>query len=130
MTDDTFQCRLGETVVETKADLWHNEYGRAVTLYLTAVLQVWADDDGRHVTGSLLGYFDTESWDVSKDGLMYTDRAVEDAVNAHLAELGLSRGAIWSEHGAQSAEFVDFDMSDALIAQLFPSVSNKEDDQD
>jgi hypothetical protein len=123
MTEAIFKRSLGRSPVKTTESLWHATSGRVVTLDLAAVLRVWADPDGWCFYGTLFGYFDAAEWDVAKDGLMYTDQAVESAVNDYLVELGLARGAIWSEQGAQSAGFVDFEMTNALSAQLFPNVS-------
>lgn len=75
--------------------------------------------------GELRVYFDAETWDVSKHGLIYTDQQFLDELRDRLMfESGndFSTGAIndihYSEQGMQGDNYVSFDIGADFIAEL------------
>lgn len=66
--------------------------------------------------GELRVYFDTKTWDVNKDGLIYTDRQFEEELKAFLTSIGLQGEDItYSEQGMQGDDYVSFDVGEAFI---------------
>lgn len=56
--------------------------------------------------GELRVYFDTDSWNVDSDGLIYTDKAFLDAIREAFATDDIE----YSEQGMQGHDFVSFDV--------------------
>ena len=66
--------------------------------------------------GELLVMFDKKSWNVKKDGLIYTDRQFEEELKAFLTSIGLEGEDItYSEQGMQGDDYVSFDVGEAFI---------------
>lgn len=66
--------------------------------------------------GELRVYFDTKSWDVNTDGLIYTDRQFERDIKALLTQLGLDgKDVSYSEQGMQGRNYVSFDVGAKFI---------------
>jgi len=59
--------------------------------------------------GELCVYFNTEDWDVNKDGLIYTDKQFKAELNAFLVAQGLGT-ADYSEQGMQGDNYVSLDV--------------------
>lgn len=59
-------------------------------------------------------YFDTTTWDVEKDGLIYTDKQFEAELNAFLLEQGLCE-ASYSEQGMQGEDYVSLDVEEEFL---------------
>ena len=64
--------------------------------------------------GELCVYFNTADWDVSKDGLIYTDKEFLHELNAFLVEQGLCP-VEYSEQGMQGDDFVSFDIGKPFL---------------
>ena len=64
--------------------------------------------------GELCVYFDTATWDVDKDGLIYTDKQFRQELNAFLATQGLG-SADYSEQGMQGDDYVSCDVGKAFL---------------
>lgn len=64
-------------------------------------------------------YFDTKSWDISNDGLIYTDQQFLQELRWLLDWLGFSRtkDVNYSEQGMQGDDYVSLDTSDKFIAE-------------
>lgn len=74
----------------------------------------YVDDDGEF--GELRVYFDTATWDTSKDGLIYTDSAFLDELSAFLDSTGLVGSDVdYSEQGMQGNNYVSLDVGEAFI---------------
>jgi hypothetical protein len=73
----------------------------------------WVADDKEF--GELCVYFNTASWDVNTDGLIYTDNAFLEELNAFLLTQGLS-AVVYSEQGMQGDDYVSCDIDKAFIA--------------
>lgn len=66
--------------------------------------------------GELQVYFNTATWDVDADGLIYTDSLFENELNAFLLAQGLAQ-ADYSEQGMQGDDFVSLDVGKDFIAK-------------
>lgn len=95
-----------------KRGLWSN-VARAVRI---VDMQIgYMDDEGEF--GELCVYFDTATWDVSKDGLIYTDRLFEKELREFLTAHGLAGADVdYSEQGMQGDDYVSFDIGEKFIA--------------
>jgi hypothetical protein len=76
---------------------------------------IWEGDTLDEAFGELRVYFDTDTWDTSKDGLIYTDRLfikeLQEFLNAH----GLPGADVcYSEQGMQGDDYVSLDAGGAF----------------
>ncbi len=61
--------------------------------------------------GELCVYFDTKTWDVNADGLIYTDRQFQNDLRAFLNTHGLPGADVdYSEQGMQGDDYVSLDI--------------------
>ena len=66
--------------------------------------------------GELRAYFDTATWNVPKDGLIYTDSQFLDELLDQLFLAGFDvRGVDYSEQGMQGDHFVSLDVGEKFI---------------
>ena len=103
-----------QTVLHTNGTgLWSNakKSVRIIDMQLGYV-----DDQGTF--GELCVYFDTADWDVSRDGLIYTDRLFKQQLNTYLAQQGLGR-AEYSEQGMQGDTYVSCDVGAEFLVLWF-----------
>jgi hypothetical protein len=72
--------------------------------------------------GELCVYFSPTSWDINKDGLIYTDKQFRAELHAYLQTIGFTleeaTDVNYSEQGMQSAQYVSFDVGSKFIAGL------------
>jgi hypothetical protein len=69
--------------------------------------------------GELRVYFDTKSWNVDTDGLIYTDRQFEKQLKDLLTQIGLRGDDVgYSEQGMQGDNYVSLDVGEAFIRSL------------
>lgn len=61
--------------------------------------------------GELRVYFDTETWNVNEDGLIYTDPAFLAAIRMAMGTNDIE----YSEQGMQGANFVSFDVGSEFL---------------
>ena len=67
--------------------------------------------------GELQVYFDTKTWDVYKDGLIYTDKLFKAQLREFLNAHGLPGADVdYSEQGMQGDDYVSCDVGAAFIA--------------
>ena len=66
--------------------------------------------------GELCVYFNTEDWDVSKDGLIYTDSGFYTDLQAFIKLHGLVVDLCYSEQGMQGNDYVSLDVGKDFIA--------------
>lgn len=66
--------------------------------------------------GELCVYFNTDDWDVEKDGLIYTDGLFLEELNAFLFAHDLG-DASYSEQGMQGDNYVSLDVEADFIAK-------------
>ena len=60
--------------------------------------------------GELCVYFNTATWDVSKDGLIYTDGQFKQDLMAFIEQHGLVVDLCYSEQGMQGEDYVSLDV--------------------
>ena len=66
--------------------------------------------------GELRVYFNTKTWDVSTDGLIYTDSLFEQELCALLTQLGIDASDVsYSEQGMQGDNYVSLDVGECFI---------------
>jgi hypothetical protein len=69
--------------------------------------------------GELRVYFDTATWDVNEDGLIYTDRQFMVELKEALIEACInSSGISYSEQGMQGDDYVSLDVGKEFIDSL------------
>ena len=74
----------------------------------------YVNDEGDF--GELCVYFDTETWDVYKDGLIYTDRKFEREMREFLTAHGLAGADVsYSEQGMQGVNYVSCDVGEKFL---------------
>lgn len=66
--------------------------------------------------GELRVYFDTDTWDVEQDGLIYTDSLFLDELRERLHVAGLDASRVdYSEQGMQGDDYVSLDVTETFI---------------
>jgi len=65
--------------------------------------------------GELCVYFNTDDWDVDKDGLIYTDSAFINDLRDFLITQELSDDCDYSEQGMQGDNYVSLDVGEGFI---------------
>ena len=66
--------------------------------------------------GELCVYFNTDTWDVEKDGLIYTDKLFLQQLRSFLNSYGLEGDDVdYSEQGMQGEDFVSLDVCEAFL---------------
>jgi len=79
-----------------------------------------------HDFGELRVYFNTEDWDVQKDGLIYTDKQFMTEFKAFLDAQGLPGEDIsYSEQGMQGDNYVSMDILSAKFLTAWDSMSKQ-----
>ncbi len=75
--------------------------------------------------GELRVYFDTKTWNVNTDGLIYTDRAFEYQLKDLLTNMGLDNSDVsYSEQGMQGDNYVSLDVGDKFIKSYATDMSS------
>ena len=83
----------------------------------------YVNDEGDF--GELRVYFDTKTWDVRKDSLIYTDRGFMTDLRNFLALQGLNNLDVdYSEQGMQGDNYVSCDIVSAKFLQAWDSKFN------
>jgi hypothetical protein len=79
----------------------------------------YVNDEGDF--GELCVYFDTTSWDVNKDGLIYTDKLFLAELKKVLTEQGFDASGIsYSEQGMQGDNYVSLDVDQNFLDTFLP----------
>lgn len=66
--------------------------------------------------GELRVYFNTDDWDVNKDGLIYTDGGFKQDLMQFITQHGLVVDLCYSEQGMQGDNYVSLDVGKDFIA--------------
>lgn len=75
--------------------------------------------------GELRVYFDTKSWDVDTDGLIYTDREFEYQLKDLLTNMGFDGSDVcYSEQGMQGDNYVSLDVGKKFITSYTTDMSS------
>ena len=74
--------------------------------------------------GELVAYFDTSTWDVNKNGLIYTDPRWLEEFRALMRSLGFTSRACedinYSEQGMQGSDYVSLDVGADFLREVEP----------
>ena len=69
--------------------------------------------------GELCVYFNTDTWNVNTDGLIYTDSLFKQQLMAFIAEHGLVVDLCYSEQGMQGDDYVSLDVGAEFLASWY-----------
>jgi hypothetical protein len=93
---------------------WSN---RVADVRITSIDLSYMDEDQSF--GSVNAVFDTDTWNVKTDGLVYTDKTFMEAFRAKLTEMGLAADDLsYSEQGMQDEDFINFDAGAEFMASF------------
>ena len=80
-------------------------------------VHVYETDEEDEAFGELRACFNTNSWRVDKDGLIYTDKLFSTELKAYLNSIGLAGDDVsYSEQGLQGDNYVSCDIGAKFIA--------------
>lgn len=89
-------------------------------------IDVEYDDEGNY--GEARVYFDTTTWDVEKNGLIYTDPSFIEELRELLMSVGFTRAGVenisYSEAGMQDIDYVSFDVGKSF-SKDYAKVNNQ-----
>jgi len=86
----------------------------AKTVQITRLSLAYTNDELDF--GELRVYFDTKTWDVNKDGLIYTDSDFLADLKALLTDMGFDASDVdYSEQGMQGDNYVSLDVGECFI---------------
>jgi len=101
--------------LHTSGDGFWSDQVRKVSITGIALPYV-SDEDDDDVFGSVNVYFDTNTWNTSQHGLIYTDRGFLAELKQLLNSLGLDGSDIhYSEQGAQGDNYVNLDAGSKFV---------------
>jgi hypothetical protein len=107
-------------VVHTDGTSWFSDIEEGKTVQLTKIDVPYTDRENNH--GELRVYFDVETWDVSEDGLIYSDSLFKKELRAALNAAGFDASDVhYSEAGMQGDDYVSFDISTKFITSWLAS---------
>jgi len=85
----------------------------AKTVLVTGLELSYVNDEGDF--GELRVHFDTNTWDVGTDGLIYTDKQFINDLKVLLNRIELDTDVSYSEQGMQGDTFVSLDVGPEFI---------------
>ena len=98
--------------LHTNGQGYWSETAKAVTV--TGIYVPYIAEDAEF--GELCVYFNTDTWDVNKDGLIYTDEQFMLELRDLLAAMGLdAKDVEYSEQGMQGDNYVSCDVGASFI---------------
>ena len=100
-----------QTVFNTAGDGYWSEVAKAVRI--TDMRLGYVSDDKEF--GELCVHFNTQDWDVEKDGLIYTDGQFLEELRDFLITHELSDDVEYSEQGMQGDDYVSLDVNENFI---------------
>jgi hypothetical protein len=94
-------------VLHTAGDGYWSDVAKCVTV--TGIYVPYIAEDAEF--GELCVYFNTDTWDVNKHGLIYTDEQFMSELRDMLAAMGLDATDVeYSEQGMQGRDYVSCDV--------------------
>lgn len=115
---------LNKAICNTSGDGFWSREKKSVILKNMKIDEICDDDK----YGELCVYFDSDSWNTEKDGLIYTDRLFISEFRTILQNLGFSKeesnNANYSEQGMQGDNFVSMDVGEKFL-QRFKILLNR-----
>ena len=104
-----------ETKLDTAGDGYWSDVSKPVQVTKLSLGYVADDED----FGELRVHFD-KTWDVRKDGLIYTDSLFLVMLREKLAECGFNAAGVdYSEQGMQGDNYVSLDVDGAFLKSWF-----------
>lgn len=74
--------------------------------------------------GELRVYFDTKTWNVNQEGLIYTDKLFLDTLKAYMLDMGYDASDVsYSEQGMQGDNYVSLDVGPNFIGSFMNFVN-------
>ena len=111
-----------ETVLNTVGDGYWSNVSAPVRVTKLSLGYVNDEED----FGELCVHFDAATWDVDRDGLIYTDSLFIEQLRDRLTEAGFDSTDIsYSEQGMQGNRYVSLDVGEKFLSSWF-SVVDKE----
>lgn len=103
---------MEKVIFNTSGDGYWSDVAKAVEI--TDMNVICAEDDKSF--GELMVFFNTDTWDVNKDGLIYTDKQFKIDLMEFIVKHGLVVDLCYSEQGMQGDDYVSFDVGADFIA--------------
>lgn len=107
--------------------LWSDE-ARKVT-HSRAKLMFYLDREQEYFASELRVFFPKKCWDISKHGLIYTDKNWIKEIKRGLSNLGYSQKAIrkvdYSEQGMQGDNYVSLDVDQSFVKETLQKFKTK-----
>jgi len=110
--DITERCVDFLATLNTAGDGLWSDTAKAVDIH-TLGLTVFEDEGDKW--GELRVYFDTDTWDIDEDGLIYTDDAFLSELQNVLLRAGFNTDVDYSEQGMQGDDYVSLDVGAKFI---------------
>jgi hypothetical protein len=111
-----------ETVLNTAGDGYWSTVSAPVRVTKLGLGYVNDEQD----FGELCVYFDTDTWDIHKDGLIYTDSVFIRQLRDQLNDCGFDATDIgYSEQGMQGRSYVSLDVGPKFISSWFSVVDRE-----
>ena len=101
--------------------LWSNV---AKAVEITDMRLGYVSDEGDF--GELCVYFNTATWDVNADGLIYTDGQFKQDLMAFIVQHGLVVDLCYSEQGMQGDDYVSLDVGKDFLDSWFAKFGSLE----
>jgi len=93
----------------------------AKEVFVTQMGVSYLNDEGDF--GELRVYFDTDTWNVNEDGLIYTDKLFLETLKSYMVDMGYDGSDVsYSEQGMQGDSYVSFDVGPLFINSFMVSV--------
>lgn len=104
--------KMLDVVLSTDGSSLWSDVAKPVKIVGLSLSYVNTDED----FGELRVYFDTKSWDVDTDGLIYTDSGFMSQLKELLKRIGLAGNYVsYSEQGMQGDNYVSCDVEEEFI---------------
>lgn len=106
--------KFSKTLWTAGNGLWSDREAAVKVTHLS--LRADTYNNGKTLYGELRVHFDPKSWNINKDGLIYTDRLFLNQLKTALVRRGLpSLGVDYSEQGMQGKDYVSLDVGDLFV---------------
>jgi len=102
---------IHKTFVTSGTGPWTN---KSKQVNITGLELGYVDDEGDF--GELRVYFNTDTWNVEQDGLIYGDPVFFTMLQHLIREFGIGGFVDYSEQGLQGDNYVSFDIDGQFIA--------------
>jgi hypothetical protein len=105
-------------ILATVGDGYWSSVAKSVKVILIEVPYINAE----RTFGELRVYFDTDTWNIHQDGLIYTDSRFLDELRDVLADRSLVGKVDYSEQGMQGEDYVSLDVGEVFIQNWVDSL--------